>query len=226
MLIGILQAGHLNRDDTPFPEYDELYPAMLKGHGFDFKTWSVVDMEFPEDPHEAHGWLIGGSRHGAYEDLPFIQPLEDFIAKAYAKSVPLVGICFGHQIIAQALGGRVAKFDGGWAVGRHDYDFEGEPMVMNAWHQDQVVEKPARAERIGTSPFCENAALLYDGKALTVQAHPEFEADVMQPLLGHRAPGVVPDLLIAEARMHVGAANDNARMADRIAAFFKENAHV
>ena len=74
---------------------------------------------------------------------PFIPPLEDFIRDAYAADVPLVGICFGHQIIAQALGGKVEKFKDGWAVGRTTYDWQGEDVALNAWHQDQVVTRPA-----------------------------------------------------------------------------------
>ena len=67
---------------------------------------------FPEGIHDADGWLITGSRHGAYEDHPWIPPLEEFIRDAYAAQVPLVGICFGHQIIAQAMGGKVEKYQG------------------------------------------------------------------------------------------------------------------
>ncbi len=91
--------------------------ACWAGNDFTFRTWQVVNMEFPAIGGRCDGWLITGSKHGAYEDLPFIPPLEDFIRKAYAEHVPLVGICFGHQIIAQAMGGKVEKFKDGWAVG-------------------------------------------------------------------------------------------------------------
>jgi GMP synthase-like glutamine amidotransferase len=80
-------------------------------------------MDFPKDIHDCDGWLITGSRFGAYEDHPFIPPLEDFIRAAYAAHVPVVGICFGHQIIAQAMGGKVEKYAGGWSVGPTEYNF-------------------------------------------------------------------------------------------------------
>lgn len=86
----------------------------------------------------------------------------------------MVGICFGHQIIAQALGGAVIKHPDGWAVGAQDYDFGGERVTLNAWHQDQVIRRPEGAEVLARNAFCENAALIYDDRAFSVQAHPEF----------------------------------------------------
>ena len=207
------------------PEYDALYPQMLAGHGFTFRTWRVVDGEFPDSVTDADGWLIGGSRHGVYEDLPWIPRLQDFIRAAYAEAVPLVGICFGHQAIAQALGGRVEKFREGWRVGRMDYDIEGDRYALNAWHQDQVVELPPSATPVGAGPGCTYAALVYDGRAFSVQPHPEFDDSVLKPLLEHRATGVVEDDRIGPALSTLGTADDNARMAARIAAFFKEAAH-
>ena len=169
---------------------------------------------------DTDGWLLTGSRHGVYEDHPFIPPLEDFIRRAYEAAVPMVGICFGHQIIAQALGGKVVKYPGGWSVGAQDYDFDGEVLTLNAWHQDQVVSRPADAKACATSPFCENAALIYGDRAFTVQAHPEFDNRVVQGLLDHRA-GNVPQPLQDEARARMGAPKDSAKLADRIEAFFR-----
>ncbi len=143
MQIGILQTGHApDALIAQTGDYPAMFARLLDGHGLTFRTWAVVDGEFPESIHDAEGWLITGSRHGAYEDHPWIPPLEDFIRDGYAARVPLVGICFGHQIIAQALGGKVEKYPGGWSVGPTDYDFGDETLTLNAWHQDQVVEKP------------------------------------------------------------------------------------
>lgn len=221
MLIGILQCGHFPESaDKPERNYTKLYTDLLSGHGFSFKTWSVVDMEFPESVASAEGWLVSGSKHGAYEDLPFIRPLEDFICRAYAKSVPLVGICFGHQIIAQALGGRIEKFSGGWAVGRTRYDFGPETLFLNAFHQDQVVEKPARAKTVASSPNCEHAALLYEGKAWSVQPHPEFGADEIEYLLDVRSE-ILPEEVSRSAAAALEMPLDSRVIGDKIAAFFK-----
>jgi len=227
MLIGILQSGHFaQREDAPLRDYSMLYAEMLKGHDFTFKTWSVVDMEFPSSVHDADGWLISGSKHGTYDDMPFIAPLEDFVRDIYAANVPLVGICFGHQIMAQALGGRSEKFSNGWSVGHVAYQFDdGITLFLNAWHQDQVITPPAGAKTIASTDFCKYAGLAYDGRAMSVQPHPEFEHSDIEMLLDLRAPGVVPAPHIAEARADLDTANDNHAMASRIAAFFKGADH-
>jgi GMP synthase-like glutamine amidotransferase len=223
MQIGILQTGHapdalIGRTG----DYGDMFQRFLAGQGLSFRVWSVVDMEFPESVHDAEGWLLTGSRHGAYEDHPFIPPLEDFIRTAYAEGVPMVGICFGHQIIAQALGGKVEKFHGGWSVGPTKYALNGGEVTLNAWHQDQVVERPKEAELVGTSPFCENAALVYGERAFTVQAHPEFDNEFLGNLILARGRGLVPDRLLAEAEAALALPVDQAAMARQIADFFKK----
>ncbi|MCL3882363.1 type 1 glutamine amidotransferase [Marivita sp. GX14005] len=223
MKIGILQTGLVPealRDE--FDEYPQFFERLLDGHGFSFESWSVVTGEFPDGPESADGWLITGSKHGAYEDHPWIAPLEKLIRDIVAADRPLVGVCFGHQIIAQALGGTVTKYEGGWVVGQQDYDYGGETLTINAWHQDQVTVAPEGARLVAQGNHCANAALLYPGKAYTVQPHPEFEDAYVQGLLDERAKGVVPDDLIAKARARMGGRLDNHRMAQQFATFFRE----
>ncbi len=221
MQIGILQTGAA--PDALRPEhgdYPDFFERLLAGRGLTFRRFHVEAMEFPASVHDCDGWLITGSRHGAYEDHPFIPPLEQFIRDAYAAHVPVVGICFGHQIIAQAMGGRVERHAGGWSVGPTTYDFGGEPITLNAWHRDQVVQKPEAAQVVASSDFCANAALLYDDRMFTVQAHPEFRNDFVDGLMRTRGPGLVPDALMEAARARFQGPLDSPRMADRIATFF------
>ncbi|MGX0876060.1 GMP synthase-like glutamine amidotransferase [Roseovarius sp. MBR-154] len=225
MKIGILQTGHA--PDVVLPElgdYDTMMARMLDGNDFDFVTYSVVDEEFPDGPQDADGWLVTGSKHGAYEDHAWIAPLEDLIRAIHAEGLPMVGICFGHQIIAQALGGTVVKHPDGWRVGPTQYEIEGTPLTLNAWHQDQVIAVPEGAEVVGRAEGCDIAALRYGDRIFTVQPHPEFNATMMDRLIEHRAVGVVPDPLRDHARRGLTTPTDNAAMATRIADVFRKGA--
>ncbi len=223
MLIGILQTGLAPDALSPdLGDYPDMFARLLDGHGFTFRTYKVVEGEFPKGVKDCEGWLITGSRHGVYEDHAFIPPLEQFIRDAFAAHVPVVGICFGHQIVAQAMGGKVERFASGWAVGATDYDFAGEKVTLNAWHRDQVVQVPAGAKVIASNEFCANAALLYDDRALTVQAHPEFRPEFVDGLMKTRGKGLVPDEVMAAAATRLADPLQDKTMAGRIAAFFKE----
>jgi GMP synthase-like glutamine amidotransferase len=232
MKIGILECGHtmpeVESDHGTFPQ---MFARLLEGHGFNYAAYDVENMVFPADVSECDGWLLTGSKHGAYEDHAFIPPLEAFIRKTYAQGVPMVGICFGHQLIAQALGGRVEKYQDGWALGLTDYKFDGVgELALNAWHQDQVIERPEGAEPIASNGFCENAALIYGKKALTVQPHPEFGGEIVSEYVNvRRGTGTYPDALMDAALGKSSGPDDNASLAKMIADFFKaprEVSHV
>lgn len=223
MKIGILQTGHSPdelKDDLG--DYGDMFVALLRDQGFEFEIFSVVDNQFPASVEEADGWLITGSKHGAYEDHDWIPPLEELIREIANMGDPLIGVCFGHQIIAQALGGKVEKFAGGWAVGRQTYDFGGVEMAFNAWHQDQVTERPEGAKVLASNAFCENAVLLYGDQILTIQPHPEFGSAFIDGLINTRGKGVVPQdqLDAAATKLDLPVANES--FADQMADFFRK----
>ncbi|MCO6184700.1 type 1 glutamine amidotransferase [Rhizobium sp. L1K21] len=197
MRIGILVAGHVPDEMIgKYGDYDHIFSQFLADPQLTFKAYPVVDGVFPENLDEADGWLITGSKYGAYEPHPWIPPLEDLIRKIYEARMPLIGVCFGHQIIAQALGGRVEKFGGGWIAGpckiERD-DIGGEQQIL-AWHQDQVTKKPDAAEVVGSSPGCEFAILRYGPNVLTYQAHPEFTPDFIKDLAEARQGLLPPEM--------------------------------
>lgn len=223
MKIGILQAGHAPEAlIETLGDYDAMFHNLLGGHGFEFETFDVVDMQFPDSIDMADGWLITGSKHGAYEDHAFIPRLEDLISKVKTSGKPMIGVCFGHQIIAQALGGKVEKFDGGWSIGRTEYRMGDDTVAVNAWHQDQVVERPEGAKVLASSDFCENAALVYDDQIWTIQPHPEFGPTAVHGLITTRGPGIVPDNQLTAATDVLNDPIDSPNIGQHMAAFFKK----
>ncbi len=216
MKIGILETGEVAEDlKRRHGDYPAMFQRLLGAEDptLEFATVSVVKGEMPAGPHQADGWLITGSRHGVYDDLPWIGPLKQFVRDCIAARVPVVGICFGHQLLAEALGGRVEKSAKGWGVGVHDYHVVSRPGWMTdlpahfsvgAMHQDQIVEKPAEAHVLATSPFCEYAALAYgdpeDPTAISVQPHPEFEPGFLDELIAMRSGTVIPPAVAEQGR--------------------------
>lgn len=217
MILGILQTGRVSDEARAlYGGYLDMFARLFEPRGFELRLWQVVDGEFPEGPEAADAWLITGSPHGVYEDREWIAPLEAFIRDIRDAGRPLVGICFGHQIVAQAFGGHVEKFHGGWALGRRDYDVGGQSLSMNAAHQDQVIDPPEGAELLGGNSFTKNAVLAYGDHILTLQPHPEIEAGFMSYLLRLRGTHLSPDELAA-AIAELDIPNDAQCVSDWIA---------
>ncbi len=211
--IGILETGLPPDHLAPqHGSYVEMMAALVEKASvqdqpcFNYRGYCVLDDEFPAAADECDGWIITGSKHGVYDDLPWIEPLKVLVREIYQAKIPLVGICFGHQIMAEALGGKVEKSDRGWGLGLQTYQLVNRTppngttthypaITLNAIHQDQVVEPPADARVFAGSTFCPYAGLVYGDQAFSLQPHPEFSISYEQALIEYRRGTVFPEVV-------------------------------
>lgn len=231
MKLTIVQTGAV---PAPLQPRFEAYPLMFRrmfdqtGGTFSYDDVNVEQGEALPDPKGLEGIVITGSPAGVYEDHAWLPPLRDFIRTAYAAGTPMVGICFGHQIMAEALGGVVQKSDKGWGLGRHEYRVQSRPAFMAdapesfavaCSHQDQVLVPPPDAQVILASDFTPNAGLFYrSGRALSFQPHPEFEDDYAMALVELRR-GRADDSVVDAAVASFEKESDSRRLSNYISHF-------
>lgn len=213
-----------------FPSYPEMFRTMFERDGahFDFDVIDVPSGAPIPDPETLQAVLITGSPAGVYEDHLWLDPLREFIRKAYARRTPMVGICFGHQIIADALGGEVRKSEKGWGMGRHTYRIVSRPgyfdlprasVSIACSHQDQVITAPAEAQVLLASDFTPNAGLHYaNGRTLTFQPHPEFEDGYASALVEMRRDHA-PDEVVEAALASMQKPSDSPLLVRAISQF-------
>jgi GMP synthase-like glutamine amidotransferase len=224
--IGILQTGIVGGDlGAQFGEYPQMFMTLLGADDFTYVNYPVVENIFPDSIEDCDAWIITGSKHGAYEDHPWIAPLEDFIRELVKNNKPTLGICFGHQIMAQAMGGVVEKSDKGWGVGIHEYrNIEtDETTKLLAFHQDQVITLPPETEVTHSSDFCAFAGLRYAPNCISLQPHPEHTTDFTKNLLEIRRGVAIPEPIADAALQSLSSENSHARYADQLKAFFKNS---
>lgn len=222
-VIGILETGRPPEELAPaHGDYPGMVRDWLDLPQADYVSYAVLDGKLPDDPRAADLWVITGSRFGVYDGHDWIAPAEAFVRACRDAGVPMVGICFGHQLIAQALGGKVGKSDKGWGLGVHDYRPHDWPetlgqvpekIALQAYHQDQVFTPPDAAQTIASSAFCDHAALWYPGFALTVQGHPEFGKPYTQALLESRRGSVLNSDEVDTAQASMGKDVTRAELA-------------
>jgi GMP synthase-like glutamine amidotransferase len=192
-LIGLLNAYHF--DLTP-GSYQETYEPMARKYlervlpGLELKTYVVAQGEFPLSIEECDGWIITGSPASAYDDRPWVKQLIEFVQKCHQNNRKVLGICFGHQLVAQALGGRVEKSNRGWGIGVRRFSVLKNKSWMQPElsadcrllfsHQDQVTLLPQGAEHLAEDEFCPFQMFSVGDHIFCMQGHPEFSKPYAQ----------------------------------------------
>lgn len=240
MKITILETG---RPMAPlrgkFPDYPAMFEALISraDEGFRYETVALVDGAPLPDPDRLEAVLITGSPVGVYDPEPWMPLLMDFIRWTAAEAVPQVGICFGHQAMAQALGGQVVKSPKGWGLGRHTYDVTArqswmgetppEEFSLAVSHQDQVIAPPPGAVVTAASDFCVFAGLAYaQGPAISFQGHPEFSNAFSTALYENRRGRPLTDDQVDSAVASLEQPEDNDLLAGWIANFYRGTAEM
>lgn len=188
MRLGILAIDTIDEPHRQLGgDYPERFSRLFAGAGATVQPYDGRAATLP-DPLACDGWIVPGSRQSAFDGLDWIGRLQAWLVEARAAGVPLIGICFGHQLIAQAFGGRVVRWPGGWNIGSLDYevlDGSGDLRLI-ASHQDQVVELPPGAELLARAPTCPVAGYRLGDRIISLQGHPEFDATLAASLYRSR----------------------------------------
>jgi len=198
MKLGILRTDAVRPElKLEYGEYPDMFIALLR-HSDPNLEYAVYDVElgqYPADIDEVDAYLITGSKSSVYEDKPWIIELMEFVRALNRWHKKLLGFCFGHQLVAQALGGKTERSAKGWGVGLHTHRFTTVPpwhdqgdvdLNILVSHQDQVVAVPDSARVLAGSEFCENAVCQIGDHILTFQGHPEFVPEYSRELLSIR----------------------------------------
>lgn len=239
MKIGILQCDRVREvlREQGFADYPEVFIERFRAVDptLEFQVYRCMDGELPGAVDECDGYVSTGSRFSVLDEDQWIRNLEAFAARLIEAKIPYIGICFGHQLLAKALGGKVARAEAGWGVGVSRNRIEGpqwwmgdEPLTdvnLIVSHQDQVVELPEGMRSIGGSDFCPIYFCKIDDHALTIQGHPEFSRDYSRALMEMRR-GVIDSEVIEAGIDSLALRVDDHEVFRWMVRFLKESATV
>lgn len=228
--IGLLLVGHIDAGSLHVGgDYPELYQELLGDKGIELTTYRCDEGQMPDSLAEQDGWMCSPSRLSVYDDHAWLRDVESLLRDMVAKEVPYVGICFGHQLMAQALGATVKKADYGWGIGAKTYEIvEPQPwmdstenVVLAASHQDQVQELPADARLLARADYCPIGGMVIGERAWTLQVHPEFSPALADSLLATRL-ALFGEEKAEAARRTLSSGLQQHRIAGWISTFFHQ----
>jgi GMP synthase-like glutamine amidotransferase len=234
-----LNVGLLACDDVPdrlrhiAGGYQDMFDALLRPHapGLAFTRYDACKGKVPSAPDECDAWLCTGSRFSVYDKLDWIEGLKAFVRTVHDAGKPFVGICFGHQILAEALGGSVQKAEQGWGIGVLDMHIvQPEPWMqpprehckLQYMHGDQVLRLPDHSTLLAAAPHCPVAMFKVGEKMLGIEGHPEFPAAYEEALLRARRERIGADYVDA-ALATLDTATDHKIAGRWIANFIEQN---
>lgn len=210
-------------------DYADMFQRLFASHPeVELVLYDAVSGQLPSSPGECDAWITSGSRSSVNDDARWIRDLESFVRDVADEGVPFVGVCFGHQLLAKALGGTVVRASGGWGVGLKEvYLREGSALaamnggkarILNS-HQDQVAVLPPGAEVLGWADHCPISLMSVGARMLGIQGHPEFQREYVETVLESRRGNVIPDEVAAAGLASLTVLPDTAMLADWIVGF-------
>jgi GMP synthase-like glutamine amidotransferase len=198
MRIGLLEADHVQERYRPIAgDYGDMFEQMVATADptAEVVRYDVREGVLPARPDECDAWICTGSAASVYDCEPWIDDLSELVRLLAQARVPFVGICFGHQLLAHALGGRTERAEGGWGVGALPMELVEQPswarparaeVTLLYSHQDQVTLLPPDGRVLARADHCPTAMLAVGDDMLGMQAHPEFGAAYLRALLNDR----------------------------------------
>lgn len=236
MRVGVLEAGRVPVDlSERHGRYADMFHEVLGAvdEALEFVTYAALDGDLPDQPDSYDAYIVTGSASGVYERTSWMLELQDFLRAAKETGARLLGICFGHQLLADTFGGHVERVARGWGIGLHDYRVhETMPWMKGlkrdsyrvfASHQDQVVTPPPGAVVLAGSDFCPNGMLKLDENVLSMQCHPEMHHPFAHDLLESRRERIGHDK-IDLAQSSLGKSCDRMMVSNWIVDFLR-NGH-
>ncbi len=206
MKLGILKADDVRPELVEeFGEYSDMVAKIMLAidSNLQIEVYDVYHGQYPAHIDEVDVYAVTGSKCSVYDELDWVFQLTDFVQQLHQARKKFVGLCFGHQMIAHALGGKAEKSLKGWGVGVQTY-FSTEAgkaqglapsFELKVSHQDQVTALPPNSELLAGNNFCPNAMFKLSDHILSLQGHPEFSKGYMQGLLPLRREQLGQDLM-------------------------------
>ncbi len=231
LTVGILQCGEVPQSlRGEFVDYNDMIGQSLirADQSLICQTWRVFDGEIP-DPKSCDAWITTGSRESVNDDNDWTRALYGFVTDVAQADIPFVGICYGMQMMAKALGGKVVLAEKGWGVGvasSQIYEVmpwmgeSGETVNLVVSHQEQVTVLPGNARLIAGSDFCPNSIFSIGDHMLGIQGHPEFTTGYSQALMALRR-GIIPAERIDEGMGSLSRSVDGTQVFRWITAFIQ-----